>query len=198
MSSDIATNMADGVVDFLSTAEKMKIVRTRPGHETILANYFAVNEKHFQRWAPKVPRDHNSVATWRRRLLDRDREFINGESVHFIGTDAQESHVIGSCSLSNIVRGVFQACHMGYSVAHRYEGQGYMKRIVSHTIAYAFNEMNLHRIMANHMPDNTRSEALLRNLGFEREGYAKDFLLIAGRWEDHVLNGLINPNHRSE
>lgn len=175
----------------------MKIIRTRPGHETILANYFAVNETHFERWAPAVPPGHNSVASWAKRLADRETEFQKGESVHFIGTDADESHVIGSCSLSNIVRGVFQACHMGYSVAERYEGQGFMKKIVAHTIEYGFNEMNLHRIMANHMPDNTRSEGLLKSLGFTREGYARDYLLIAGRWEDHVLNSLVNPNFKT-
>lgn len=174
----------------------MKIIRTRPGHETIMANYFAVNEAHFETWAPAVPPGHNSVQSWRKRLDDREEDFMKGHAVHFIGTDAQESHVIGSCSLSNIVRGVFQACHMGYSVAERYEGQGYMKRIVAHTIEYAFNEMNLHRIMANHMPKNERSEGLLKSLGFEREGYAKDYLLIAGRWEDHVLNSLVNPHFK--
>jgi len=69
-----------------------------------------------------------------------------------------------------------------------------MKKIVSHAIGYAFNEIGLHRIMANHMPDNERSAGLLKSLGFEREGYAKEYLLINGRWEDHVLNVLINNN----
>lgn len=95
--------------------------------------------------------------------------------------------------MSNIVRGVFQACHLGYSVAARYQGQGYMKRIVQHAIAYAFDDLRLHRIMANHMPSNTRSEGLLRSLNFEREGYAKSFICINGKWEDHVLNSLVNP-----
>jgi ribosomal-protein-alanine N-acetyltransferase len=27
----------------------------------------------------------------------------------------------------------------------------------------------------------------LEHLGFEREGYAKQYLQIAGRWEDHIL-----------
>ena len=175
----------------------MKIIRTEPGHETIIANYFAVNEKHLRPWSPAVPMQHHSVDAWRRRLHDRALEFDRGESVHFIGTDAAESHVIGTCSLSNIVRGVFYACHMGYSVAERYEGAGYMKRIVSYSIDYAFNELNLHRIMANHMPANERSAGLLKSLGFEREGYAKDYLLINGRWEDHVLNALINKRFRA-
>ncbi len=172
-----------------------KIIRTRPGHENIMANYFAVNESHLQPWSPLVPRDHHSEDNWRRRLEEREIEFENGQSVHFIGTDAAESHVIGSCSISNIVRGAFQACRMGYSIAERYQGQGYMKIIVSHAIKYAFNDLKMHRIMADHMPSNVRSEKLLASLGFEREGYAKEFILINGKWEDHVMNSLINPHY---
>jgi ribosomal-protein-alanine N-acetyltransferase len=42
------------------------------------------------------------------------------------------------------------------------------------------------------MPENERSANLLKTLGFEREGYAKRYLLINGQWEDHVLSALIN------
>ena len=171
----------------------MKVIRARPGHELLLANYFAVNETHFQRWNPILPPEHHSIAAWKQRLLDREQEFRNRYSAHFIGVDATESFIIGSCSLSGIIQGAFKAGFMGYSVAQRYEGQGYMHRIVSHVIDYAFNDMKLHRIMANHMPVNARSEALLKKLGFEKEGYAKDYLYINGQWEDHVLNSLINP-----
>ncbi len=174
----------------------IKVIRTRPGHEKIMANYFAVNEEHLKKWSPSVPKGHHSVDSWKRRLTERELEYESGLSAHFIGTDEAESHVIGSCSLSNIVRGVFQACHMGYSIGERYQGQGYMKKIVSHAIAYAFNDIRLHRIMANHMPDNERSAALLKSLGFEKEGYAKDYLLINGKWEDHVLNAILNTNFR--
>jgi ribosomal-protein-alanine N-acetyltransferase len=71
-----------------------------------------------------------------------------------------------------------------------------MKCIVQFAIKYAFEELKLHRIMANHMPAKKRSEAQLQNLGFEREGVAKSYILINGRWEDHVLNSLINPDQR--
>jgi ribosomal-protein-alanine N-acetyltransferase len=126
----------------------------------------------------------------------REEEMRNHSAIHFIGTDRDESHIIGTCSLSNIIRGVFLACHMGYSCAERYEGQGYMKKIVSHAVDYAFNDMRLHRIMANYMPENERSGGLLKSLGFEREGLAKDYLHINGKWEDHVLTSLLNPKSR--
>ena len=67
-----------------------------------------------------------------------------------------------------------------------------MKQIVTHVIEFAFQELNLHRITATHMPANQRSAGLLKELGFEKEGYAKEYLLINGEWEDHVLNSLIN------
>ena len=179
-----------------STLIGMKVIRSRLGHEKIMANYFTVNEKHLKKWTPSVPKGHHSVESWQRRLGERELEFESGLSAYFIGTDDAESHVIGNCSLSNMVRGVFQACHMGYSIAEQYQGQGYMKKIVSHAIGYAFNDMKLHRIMANHMPDNERSAALLKSLGFEKEGYAKEYLLINGQWEDHILNALLNKNNR--
>ena len=53
----------------------------------------------------------------------------------------------------------------------------------------------MHRIMANYMPHNQRSGNLLKKLGFVVEGYARDYLLINGKWEDHILTSLNNDNY---
>jgi len=58
-----------------------------------------------------------------------------------------------------------------------------------------FNHFNIHRVMATYMVTNDRSQALLERLGFEKEGYAKSYLNIAGTWEDHILTALVNPSH---
>jgi len=173
----------------------MKIMRSQPGHEIILANYYQANEMHLKKWSPLMPRSHHSVASWTLRLIEREKEFLNHSSVHFIGTNLAETQVIATCSISNIVRGVFQSCHMGYSVDRSFEGKGKMRELAESTIDYVFQELKLHRIIANHMPENLRSEALLKRLGFEREGYAKKFLQIDGEWEDHVLNSLLNKDY---
>ena len=34
----------------------------------------------------------------------------------------------------------------------------------------------------------------LRVARFEREGYARDYLRLAGRWRDHVLTALVNDD----
>jgi ribosomal-protein-alanine N-acetyltransferase len=55
-----------------------------------------------------------------------------------------------------------------------------------------FDDLGLHRIMAGYLPHNKRSGKLLDRLGFEKEGLARKYLKINGRWEDHLLTSLIN------
>jgi ribosomal-protein-alanine N-acetyltransferase len=52
----------------------------------------------------------------------------------------------------------------------------------------------MHRITASYLPHNQRSGKLLKRLGFVVEGYAYDYIMINGKWEDHILTSLVNPN----
>ena len=69
-----------------------------------------------------------------------------------------------------------------------------MREALQAGLAWAFGELALHRVMANYLPRNVRSERLLSVLGFEREGLARRYLQIAGVWEDHVLTAKIAPD----
>jgi ribosomal-protein-alanine N-acetyltransferase len=42
------------------------------------------------------------------------------------------------------------------------------------------------------MPRNEKSAKLLKRLNFTIEGYARDYLFIDGKWEDHILTSLTN------
>jgi ribosomal-protein-alanine N-acetyltransferase len=102
--------------------------------------------------------------------------------------------VLGRANFNNIVRGSFHACYLGYDLDKRAEGHGLMQEALSAAIAHVFGPpLRLHRIMANYLPHNQRSGALLRRLGFVPEGYARDYLFIDGAWRDHVMTALTNP-----
>lgn len=133
-----------------------------------------------------------SVDNARARTLLQVASMDDGEALLLLLLDPDDGEVLGRCSYTNIVRGVFQACHLGFSLAAAAQGRGLMARALRVANRYCFEQLGLHRIMASHLPRNARSERLLESLGFEKEGYARAYLKIAGVWEDHVLRALVD------
>lgn len=158
---------------------------------------FAVeNDAHLAPWSPPAPDGYFTEAYWRKRLAQSRDEIERGAALRFVITARGEPDgaVVGLCNFTQIVRGAFQACTLGYSVDHRWEGRGAMTESLQAAIAFVFGPMRLHRIMANYRPTNERSGRLLRRLGFVVEGYARDYLFIDGAWRDHVLTALTHPS----
>lgn len=166
----------------------------QPDNAQLLFAYRQRNDAHLSPWEPTRNPDGGTLeASCHHVAAKSAHAFADGLAVYFIATDRQSGEMVAGCNFTNIVRGIFQACNLGYSVDHTRQGQGLAYEVVQAGIAYMFDTQGLHRIMANHMPANVRSEKLLQRLGFEREGYAKAYLKIAGEWQDHVLNALVNP-----
>lgn len=130
------------------------------------------------------------------QLIQWEQEFKEGKSIRFLLflKENPEGAIIGFCNFSQIFRGPFQACYLGYHIDSTFQGKGLMSEAVTKATEYMFEIQNLHRIMANYMPSNERSARLLHKLGFVVEGHAKKYLLINGRWEDHILTSLTNEN----
>ena len=108
--------------------------------------------------------------------------------------DDQEAYLIrhescgqlaGWVSVSNIVRRAFQSAHLGYGAFSSHAGRGLMIQGLGAVIDVAFQEMGLHRLEANIQPTNEGSLALVRRLGFEREGYSRRYLMVDSEWRDH-------------
>lgn len=164
-----------------------------PEYAAQLLAYRIDNRDHLAPVEPARPAEYFTVADARRWLEQAQAEAHAGTGLHFLAFERAGSRLVASCGFSNIVRGVFQACYLGFSVDARSQGRGLMREVAAAGIAHMFAVEGLHRIMANHLPHNARSAALLARLGFEREGHARAYLRIAGRWEDMILTALINP-----
>lgn len=156
-----------------------------------LLEYQLDNRAHLQPWEPLRRSEFftlDAVAARTRTMAD---SMASGQALHWLLFEGDT--VIGECNYTNIVRGPFLACHLGYSIDHRRQGRGLMREALTTSIEYVFDRVGLHRIMASYRPENARSERLLNSLGFEREGFARAYLKINGAWADHVLTALINP-----
>jgi ribosomal-protein-alanine N-acetyltransferase len=105
----------------------------------------------------------------------------------------EAGRVAGRITLSGIVRGAFQSCSMGFWLDEAHGGRGLASAAVRHVTKLAFGELWLHRIQAETLPHNVRSQRVLERTGFTRFGMAPAYLKIAGRWQDHVMWQLLNP-----
>ena len=158
-----------------------------------LLRYRLENRAHLAPWEPQRGTEFYTVEHCIETIGQSRQDAEHDRGYPLLVFDQDEHAILGTFTFANIVRGAFQACHLGYGVAARMQGQGLMREVLEAAIAWAFDELELHRIMANYMPRNERSARLLASLGFEREGYAPRYLRIAGVWEDHVLTALIAP-----
>ncbi len=152
-----------------------------------LADYYAENKAFLKPWEPVRDDSHCYPSGWQARLSMIAEFHKQGSAFYFALLDPEEKEIIGVANFSNVVRGSFHACYLGYSIGEKWQGQGLMFEALTSAIRYMQRTQHIHRIMANYMPHNQRSGALLARLGFEKEGYAKDYLLIDGQWRDHVL-----------
>ena len=164
--------------------------------QAAMARFLAENfEGHLERWSPPATTAFFTEEFWKERLETAVEDFRAAAAVRFVlqEGDSVEGPIIGTCNYTNIVRGAFLACHLGYQLARSSERRGLMTEALRATNAFVFDAMRLHRIMANFRPENERSARLLDRLGFVREGLARDYLFIDGAWRDHVLTALTNP-----
>ncbi len=138
-------------------------------------------------WEPTWPEDDLTRSAFRRRLRRYAEDMRSDLAYAFLLFRKDDSALLGGITLTNIRRGVAQACSMGYWVGAPFAAQGYMTRGVSALVPFAFNVLRLHRIEAACIPTNQPSIRLLERTGFHREGYARKYLCINGAWQDHLL-----------
>lgn len=179
----------------------------RPEQAYLIHEYYLKNREHLKVWEPIRNETFYTLKEWEKRVSATWQDYGEKRAVCFAALDKSgfggipvtkenilkaKFPMIAGCNFRNIVHGCFQACHLGFSVDADFQGKGIMQEVCNAGIDYMFKKIGLHRIMANHLPYNHRSEKLLKKLGFEKEGYARDYLKINGKWQDHVLTALIN------
>ena len=179
--------------------ERLRIVA--PGLEDAARRlaYYEKNRAHLAPWDPSRDETFYTLERMERWIRD-DRDAAardTGYSLLVLRRDEPAGAIVGTIGISNVVRGVFRAAHLGYSLDGEHVGLGYMHEALQATIAFAFGPLDLHRLMANYQPTNERSARVLRRLGFTVEGFARDYLFLGGAWRDHLLTSLVRGSEHA-
>ncbi|MGD9784386.1 MAG: GNAT family N-acetyltransferase [Hyphomicrobiaceae bacterium] len=172
----------------------------------------AASREHLEPWEPQWSRDELTRHAFRRRVRHYQREAREDTGYAFL-LFAEPTRIAalsmgawavrrgtpvltGGATLSNVRRGVTQAATLGYWLGAPFTGCGLMSTAVTSVCNFAFDVLRLHRVEAAIMPSNQPSIRLAERVGFQREGLARSYLRINGRWEDHLLYALIADERR--
>ena len=160
----------------------------------LLHHYLVENRDAHARWEPIRSENYYSLENIRARF-DAGDFAVDRPTERRFALFARDGHeVVGIINFTNIVGHPFRACHVGFSVATKHEGFGLMREGLQSTITYIFETLELNRVMANFIPRNFRSARLLSGLCFRVEGFAKNYLCINGKWEDHILTSVLRSD----
>jgi ribosomal-protein-alanine N-acetyltransferase len=159
----------------------------------LVLDYYSRNKVFLKEWEP-IRAEEFYTGKYQEEQLDNALVNIdNGSSFSvWIFKKEDSNRIIGCVSFSNIVRGAFLSCHLGYKLDKSEINKGYATEAIQKGIEIMFNELGLHRIEANIMPKNKRSLRVTEKLGFYNEGLAFKYLKINGKWEDHIHMVLLN------
>jgi len=159
-----------------------------------LADLVTLNREFLAPWEPMRPDDYFTRHGQQAIISDALGRCEAGTTLpHVILGAAGE--IVGRITLNGIVRGPFQSCSVGYWVSAESNGQGRATAALGHIVAVAFGELGLHRIQAETLEHNLKSQRVLERNGFVRIGLAPRYLCIAGRWQDHLIYQVINTSY---
>ncbi|MEA4896809.1 GNAT family N-acetyltransferase [Bacillota bacterium Meth-B3] len=86
------------------------------------------------------------------------------------------------------------SAEVGYSLSRDYWNCGLMTEALGALIQFAFTELMLHRIEAQHELQNPASGAVMRKVGMQREGTLRGRLFNKGKYVDVELYAILRED----
>lgn len=150
---------------------------------------------------PRWAIDELAAKAYRRRMRIWHREMAKGTGLPLLtftrAPGTRTSILVGGVRLANLAYGVQQTGSVGYWVGTQYTGQGLMGQALDALLPFYFREMGMHRLEASCLSHNEASVRVLARAGFQREGIARQYLMINGQWQDHLRFAIVRGDPAS-
>ncbi|WP_022702766.1 GNAT family N-acetyltransferase [Pseudorhodobacter ferrugineus] len=147
-------------------------------------------------WEPVWSDDHLSRRSFTNRVYWAARAQTQGTALPMLMIRRSDAQLLGAITLDNVRRGPAQAATVGYWIGQPFARHGYMREAIQAMVHHAFTHLDLSRVEAACLPENTASRGVLEKTGFKYEGVAQSYLQISGRWRNHVLYANLRHDRR--
>lgn len=161
----------------------------RPADAPALSDAYIANRQDIDRWSPAAPDAFYTVAGQLEHIAQARRGHDVQQLMPWILV--RDGRVAGSVTLFGITRGPLQQAMLGYWIDTGERGRGLATSAVRAAVAFARDDLRLHRLEAGAAPDNLPSRRVLEKTGFREIGLAPSYLFANGVWQDEVLYQIV-------
>ncbi len=147
-------------------------------------------------WEATLPDVANAAPMPFGQLLRAERSAWREDRGYFAVVEVN-GVLAGRVSASSVRLGSERSAMMGYWIDRDMAGRGLTPLAVALLAEYCFDDRRLHRLDIAIRPQNTRSLAVPRKLGFVEEGMRRDLLHVDGAWHDHMVFAKLATDDRN-
>lgn len=152
------------------------------------------SRQHLAAWLPWVPFNNTQVAS-QRYAETCSADWDSGRAVRLGIRDRTHHRLLGIVGLDNCIH-IHKSCDLGYWLRADATGRGLMTEAASLVLGFAFAELTLHRVRCSAATENHKSLSVIRRLGFQFEGIARQAEYVENRWLDHAVFSLLTTDER--
>ena len=154
----------------------------------------AHNRNFLKPWEPTWPLNALTPQGFKQRLRYQSHNWREKRGFAFLIFIKDTDELIGGVNINHVTGGVSKMGSLGYWLAEEHTSKGYMRDAITQIIQFAFFRLDLHRLEAACILGNESSQRVLKHCGFTLEGHVRKYIKIDGRWQDHMLYGIVKED----
>ncbi len=140
---------------------------------------------------------HRRLEDTRDYLTEVGRRYRTGDFYDWAIICREDGRMIGTCGFTSFNYNSDSA-EVGYVLNPDYHGRGLATEALRAVMNFGFQELSLHRIEAHYIEGNTASRRLMERVGMQFEGYAREAMLIKGRYRTIGTCAILRREYKPE
>jgi [ribosomal protein S5]-alanine N-acetyltransferase len=177
----------------LPTLQTERLTLRAPAWEDLDALHQIFSDAEVMRYWSSPP--HGDRERTREMLVAIGRGFEDRTVLQWAIERDDDRRVLGTVTLMPAPGGQPRA-EFGYILGRAHWGQGYAFEAQRRLIAFAFEDLALHRLEADVHRENAASVRSLERLGFRHEGTLRERWIVEGTPSDSLIFGLLAAEWR--
>jgi RimJ/RimL family protein N-acetyltransferase len=174
--------------------ERLRLRPYRPDDvDAVLSMFGREDVSRYLNWEPM---DREAATALVERRLQQLRIEHEGDGIVLVVEEADAGGFVGEMML-RLTSEASRQGEVGWSVHPDAQGRGYATEGSREMLRLGFDELGLHRIVAECDPRNEASIRVMEKLGMRREAHHLDALFLKGEWVGSLVYAMLDAEWRA-